>query len=202
MHHRLSICAAALAATFMATAAAADTLGTRANQRGVVTHIDEGLYQLGVDSTLQLNWLRDGDTALSRSNITGNAMLRYFIKPKLGVSGRAGGFYRSTGDTRDLGFLGSVWANYFMRLGEGMFFAPGAGAGLALGQRDIPTGTGTVAREGLFGAQLAGEMNVAMFLNQRFSLTAGPQLSLLLGSAGGTFVDLAGSFKVGAVYSY
>src|SRR5690606_25828573 len=109
----------------LAPVARADTLGTRANQRGVITQIDKGVFQLGIDSTLQVNWLQEGEAAGSRSNLTGNAMLRYFMRPKLGVSGRVGGIYRKDGETRDVGFVGSAWANYFMRLGEGMFFAPG-----------------------------------------------------------------------------
>jgi hypothetical protein len=43
---RLFALAGALAA--IAPAARADTLGTRAQQRGVITHIDKGVFQLGV----------------------------------------------------------------------------------------------------------------------------------------------------------
>ena len=185
-----------------APAASADTLGTRANQRGVITQIDKGVFQLGLDSTLQVNWLQEGEGAASRSNLTGNAMLRYFIRPKLGVSGRLGGLYRKDGETRDVGFIGSAWANYFMRLGEGMFFAPGVGAGLAVGQRDVPVGVGMVGRESLVGGLLGGELLAAMYLSPRFSLTGGPSFSLMFGSAGDSFVELNGSFKVGAVYSF
>ena len=205
MNHRLIIslgAAAVVAGLTPIPDAAADTLGTRAHQRGVITRIDKGVFQLGIDSTLQLNVLSAGGEADSRSNLTGNAMLRYFIKPKLGVSGRLGGLYKKAGDTRDLGFVGSAWANYFMRLGEGMFFAPGAGVGLVVGQRDLPTGVGMVSRESVVGGVLGLELTAAMYLSPRFSLTGGPDFSLMVGSAGDSFVELNGSFKVGAVYSY
>lgn len=192
----------ALGLTVGSVSVSADTLGTRAYQRGVITRIDKGVLQLGVDSTLQLGWQREGEVAASRANLTGTAMLRYFVRPGLGVSARLGGLYRRSGDTRDLGFQGVAWANYFLRLGEGMFVAPGAGVGLAVGQRDVPVATGMVERSSLVAGVGGVELMAAMYLSPRFSLSAGPSASLLVGSAGDSFVDLSGSFKVGAAYSF
>lgn len=197
--------AAAIAAClvlFAARNASADTLGSRKHQRGVVTRIDQGVFQLGVDSTLLLNWSREGGGSASRRHATGAAMLRYFLRPKLGVSARVGGLYQKDGVTRDLGFSGMGWANYFLRLGEGMFFAPGAGAGFVVGQRDLPAGPGEVRRDRLVGALGGVELVLAVYLGERFSVSAAPDLRMMVGSAGGSVVSLDGSFKVGAVYSF
>jgi hypothetical protein len=59
-----------------------------------------------------------------------------------------------------------------------------------------------VGRESLLGGLLGGELLAAMYLSPRFSLTGGPSFSLMFGSAGDSFVELNGSFKVGAVYSF
>ena len=193
---------AAAAILLAAGSARADQLGTRRHQRGAITHIDQGVFQLGIDSTLLVNWSREGDSSASRSHATGNVMLRYFLRPRLGVSGRLGGLLRKSGETRDLAFAASGWANYFMRLGEGMFFAPGLGAGLVAGQRDIPGAGGMVLRESLLGARFGTEILLAMYLSERFSLSAGPSFELTAGTAGASFVELDGSFKVGAVYSF
>jgi hypothetical protein len=188
--------------------ARADTLGTRAGQRGAITQIDKGVFQLGADSTLILGYSQEAEDSTFMANAAGSALFRYFVKKNLGISARLGGVYRKSGDARDLGFAGSVWANLFMRLGEGMFFTPGAGVGLLSTQRDLPLDGSTVARSSVLGGTVAAELPLAVFLNRRFSLTAGPELLLTVGGTtpeegdGTSFLSLDGGFKVGVAYSY
>ena len=197
----------ALALLLPATAHA-DSLNTRANQRGAYTQINKGVFQLGVDSTLILGYSQEADDSSFMANAIGSGVLRYFVKKNLGVSARLGGVYRKTGDARDLGFVGSIWANFFMRLGEGIFFAPGAGLGVMSTQRDLPMSGSTVARSSVIGGTAATELMLAVFLNKRFSLTAGPEFLLTIGGTtpeegdGTSFLSFDGGFKVGVAYTY
>ncbi len=192
----------------LAPTASADSLSTRAGQRGRITQIDKGVFQLGVDSTLILGYTQEGDDSEFMSNVVGSVLFRYFFKKNVGVSARVGGVYRKSGDARDLGFVGSVWANLFMRLGEGMFFTPGVGVGFRSTQRDIPIDSDTVARSSVLGGVAATELMLAVFLNRRFSLTAGPEFVLTVGNTdpeqgeGASFLSIDGGFKIGLAYSY
>lgn len=199
----LSLSSALLATILFCQAAHADTLGTRKNQRGAITQIDKGVWQMAIDSTMQLNYLSEGEQSESRSSLAANIILRYFIKPKVGVSGRLGAFLRKNGEIGDQSFTATGWANYYMRLGEGMFFAPGLGGGLVVGQRDLPgAAEGMVVRNNLVGVVLSTELLAAMYLSPRFSLTAGPDFSLLMANADGATTEFSGAFKIGAAYSY
>jgi hypothetical protein len=191
-----------------ALSARADSLSTRAGQRGRITQIDKGVFQLGADSTLILGYSQEADDSELMGNVVGSALFRYFFKKNVGISGRVGGVYRKSGDARDLGLVGSVWANLFLRLGEGMFFTPGVGFGFRSTQRDVPIGSDTVARSSVLGGIAATELMLAVFLNRRFCLTAGPEFVLTVGNTdpeqgeGTSFLSIDGGFKVGVAYSY
>jgi hypothetical protein len=205
---RTFVLAAAFAAVLaMPRVASADDLGSRQGQSGVITRVGKGVFQLGLDSTFILGVQNEGDESASRLNVTGNLALRYFIKDNLGISIRGGGLYRENGEVTDSGFVGAVWANYYMRLGEGVFLAPGAGTGLLVATREVPAGA-TVAQTSLLGGIGALEIPLAVFINRRFCLTAGPEIVLSAGSTtpemgdGESFLAIDGGFKIGAVYSY
>lgn len=205
---RLFVLAAAVAAAVAAPRlASADDLGSRQGQSGVITKVGRGVFQLGLDSTFILGVQNEGEDTASRLNVTGNLMLRYFFKDNLGVSIRAGGLYRENGEVTDSGFVGAAWVNYYMRLGEGVFLAPGVGTGMLFATREIPAGA-TVMQTSLLGGIGALELPLAVFVNRRFCLTAGPEIVLSAGSTtpeqgeGDSFFAIDGGFKVGAVYSY
>ena len=207
MSRTFVLAAAAAAAIAAPRVATADDLDTRQGQYGVITRINKGVFQLGLESTFILGVQQEGDDTASRLNATGNLTLRYFVKENLGVSIRAGGLYRENGEVTDAGFVGAAWVNYYMRLGEGVFLAPGVGAGLLFADREIPAGA-AVMKTALLGGVGAIEFPLAVFVNRRFCLTAGPEIVLSGGTTtpeqgeGDSFFAIDGGFKIGAVYSY
>jgi len=199
----------AVAGLLAITASAqADSLGTREDQRGAITRVDKGLMQLGAESTFILGYSQEADDSSFMTNTQVSAVFRYFIKKNLGLSGRFGPVYRKEGDARDLGFAGSVWANLFLRWGEGVFFTPGAGLGFLSTQRDIPVNETTVARSDVIGGTAGAEFLLAVFLNPRFSLVGGPEFLFSVGNTtpeqgdGESFTSLNGAFKVGVFYAF
>jgi hypothetical protein len=205
---RLITAASITLAIAVPQAAFADSLGSRERQRGVITKIDKGAKQLAVESTLILGYSQEGDDSSFMSNAVGSGVFRYFIKDNLGVSGRFGGIYKKSGDARDLGFVGAAWVNYYARMSEGMFFAPGAGLGVVSTQRDIPLDATNVARSSVLGGMAAAEFMLAVFLNPRFSITAGPEFVLTVGGTtpeegdGTSFMSFNGAFKVGVGFAF
>lgn len=192
----------------VSSSAVADTLGSRQGQSGVPTAIGKGVFQLGAESSFISSFVSENDVSDFRVNLRAAISLRYFVKDNLGVSARVGGILQKQGDTTDASGAGALWANYYMRLGEGVFLAPGAGAGFLFGERDVPAGTG-IARATLVGGTLAFELPITFFTSERFSLKAGPEFTLTAGSSlpegsdtstGYTSID--GSFKIGFDYAY
>jgi hypothetical protein len=200
------VVAAALA--LASTDVEADTLGSREHQRGAITRLTKGAFQLGVESSLILAYNQQGDDSSFRANTLGSAAFRYFYRDNIGLSARLGGLYRKTGEVRDTGFVGALWANYYFRLGEGMFFSPGAGLGMLFAERSVPITENQSMRATLVGGVVAAEFNLAVFLNRRFSLTAGPEVLVSFGGTspemgeGDSFFALDGGFKVGAAYAF
>jgi hypothetical protein len=186
----------------------ADTLGSRQAQSGAITRINKGVFQLGLDSTLILGYSAEGDSSLLRANLAGNLAVRYFPRDNLGISLRGGGIVRKAGDVTDHALVASAWVDAYLRLGEGMFFVPGAGVGALFGSREVPAGGGQVDQSSQVGGVAAVEALLAVFLSDRFSLAAGPQLTSSFGSTtpdGGdstSFVAVDGGFQVGAAYSF
>ncbi|HTM19821.1 MAG TPA: hypothetical protein VL172_04915 [Kofleriaceae bacterium] len=191
-----------------AVPAHADNLGSRRQQYDAITRINKGVFQLGVDSTLILGYSAEGDSSLLRANLAGNLALRYFPRNNLGISLRGGGIVRKAGDATDHAFALTAWVDAYLRLGEGMFFVPGIGAGALFGSREVPAGPGQIAEASQVGGIAAAELLLTVFLNHRFSLAAGPQLTSSFGSttpeAGDStsFVAIDGGFQVGAAYSF
>ncbi len=201
---------AAAAILITTTSAHADSLGSRSSQRGVITQIDKGAKQLFADSTMILGYTNEQDDSTFHANLVAAGGFRYFVKRNLGVSLRVGGVYRDNGETNDKLFAASLWANWFARLGEGMFAVAGVGAGFQAGNRDVVSpGTAMVSRSNFVAGTGATELMLAVFLNRRFSLAAGPELLFVAGSAkpdaGGdssTMVSVDGGFKITAAYAF
>lgn len=208
LHIRISV--VAIATLLLASSARADTLGSRKNQRGVITRLDKGVFQLGIEGTLNLNRVSEGDATSWRTGAAGTLVIRFFPKANLGVSVRGSGVYRKSPGYRDLGFLGMLWGNYYLRLGEGVFLAPGVGAGLMVGQRDLETeASPTVVRANLTTGAAGIELPLAVFLSRRFALTAGPEFLLAFGNTkvegsddSTSHFSIDGTIKAGVVYSF
>lgn len=199
----------ALVGVLVGAQAQADTLGGRSGQHGAVTKIDKGVFQLGVEGTMTMTFDQQGDDSLFRSNSVSSLAFRYFPRENLGISARGGFSYRAVGETASRGFVGSFWANYYMRLGEGMFFAPGAGFGFLSAGRQTPVDGGSLIVSDVVGGTASTEFLLAVFLGERFSLCAGPEFVLSGGTAtpadgeeGASFLSLDGGLKVGLAYSY
>lgn len=200
---------ALLVSLTFATAAHADSLSSRRNQRGVVTQIDKGVKQLFADSTMILGYSKQEDASSFRANLVAAGGFRYFVKRNLGVSLRLGGVYRDSGEVNDKLFAASLWADIYGRLGEGIFAVAGAGFGTQIGNRDtIPAGTNMVNRASFVAGTAGAEFMLAVFLNRRFSLAAGPELLLVAGSAkpetgdSTSMLSLDGGFKIAAAYAF
>jgi len=192
-----------------AVTAHADQLGSRRYQSGAITRINKGVKQLALESTWVLTFDQQGDASAFRTNTVIGAAFRYFLKDNLGLSLRGGFSYRKAGDSADKGFLGAMWANYYVRLGEGMFFSPGVGAGFVNSGRETPVGGGILEHSDVVAGVAGVEFMLAVYIGPRFHLLAGPEFLYSIGKAtpsqggeGSGFSSLDGTLKIGMGYSF
>lgn len=122
--------------------------GTRGFER-----IQKGLWQIGLDNLLLVNYSSSEDdaTKVTTSNLRVAYMAgitpRYFIMDNLSVGLSVNAFYElneqavsgagadATTTASDTGFLGLAVANYHIRLGNSLFIRPGVGVGYFYGDR-------------------------------------------------------------------
>jgi hypothetical protein len=200
---------ALIIALLLPTIAAADTLGSDENQRGFVTAIDKGVFQLGVDALMTSSYQKDeGADSVFRANGLARLTLRYLVARNVGVGIHAGLLVRKTGSAyRDLAFAGDLALRWYGRLGSGAFFAPELALGMLIGDRDITVGE-TELHNSLIGFTAGVKVPVAFFVGKRFSVEAGPELLFSTGSvkpkdgdsSSTTALDIG--FFVGALYSF
>lgn len=190
------------------TTAHADALVSSDYDRGVITRIHQGVFQLGVSQTFIMTYVNDNDTSSFRANIIQTLAMRLFIRDNIAVSFQPSLVYRKAGEVRDLGFQGVVWGNYYFRLGKSVFLTPGVGAGVFRGQRDIPIDDVNILRSNILGLVAGFEIPLVLFATHSFSVKAGPEFVLTAGGStpdmgeSGSYFHLDGAFKVGVDYSF
>jgi hypothetical protein len=195
-----------LVAAAAATARAQSTVTSRPYSG--YNQIARGVNELGLDSLLIVNWANEGDDSALRMSVLGGLSGRRFIRANLAVGLAARGFYRSSGGPdRDAGALVGLEIGRYLRLGEGIFLAPTAGAGVLFGTRRTPIDDLTTREASLFGGAVTLGLPLVLYAWERFNVRAGPSVVFSLGNAtaGGestAFSHLDAGFSVGAAYYF
>jgi len=206
LFHRIPIALAALA--LVTSTACASLVRPNVDQRGAVTRIPRGVVQLGVSDSLSMTYVKEGSESSFRTHLIQSLGVRYFVKDNLGVSFYPGVVYRKAGRTRDLGFQGVAWVNHYVRIGPSVFLAPGAGAGMFVGQRDTPIDDANVVRTSIVSGLIGIELPVVVFGGRSLSARAGPEFVFAAGAStpadgnSQAHVLLDGGFKVGLTYRF
>ena len=170
--------------------------------------IAKGVNELGVDSLLIFDWANEGDDSALRMSVLGGLAGRRFIRPNLAVGLTARGFYRSSGGPdRDAGGLIGLEIARYLRLGEGVFLAPTAGAGVLFGTRRTPIDEVMTREASLLGGAASISLPLVLYAWEKFNVRAGPSFVFSLGNATAegvatSFSHLDGGFSVGAAYYF
>lgn len=179
----------------------------RSRNSGSVNKLKKGLMDIGVDSLWILAYSQDETTETSRLSLQTGITIRRFIRDNLAVGGRASGFYHSFGEAdEERGAMGMLVANYYMRLGSGMFFAPGVSVGGLIGTREsmLPA----VGDSNLLGATMGLSLPFAFYAWETFNLRAGFDLLVTVGTAtpeqgeSSSYTTVDGGFSVGGGYFF
>lgn len=217
------IALALLALVWTGTAQARTVSGT---YRG---KIKKGVFQLGFDNFLlfrsDTTSPPDSDDSTAVSNLiwTGGITPRYFVINNLAVSAQLNFFIESQKtvttigstetetETSDSGFLGIVMAHYYVHTTGGMFFKPGIGGGYLSATRSIPDPTDAAKKIESSISGIVGKLDLGLeyFATRQFSLRAGPEVLLRLGSEtfeddseGPTSTRIDATFAVGFGYVF
>lgn len=182
--------------------------------------INKGVVDLGFfDSLFLLRYLNDSSRQSSSMVVAfiGGFTPRYFVIDNLAIglsfNLMAQKEWVVAGsdqiDSSDLGFLGLVTANYYIRLGHSAFWKPGIGGGGFVGSRDIPgVDPGTEIESSLYGGAVRIDLGFAVYLSKFVNLRAGPDLLMRFGvdqpvdAEGSSFVELDAGLAVGFGYSF
>lgn len=243
MRSKLLVPAVSLVCGLVMTAgeARADTVGS--NYRGF-TAVAKGVKEVGLDNLFLLRYnsapLTDApNTTVSTTDISyvGGLTPRYFVTNNVALALNLNFFYRSNGQTTeiedpatgdvteetasstDTGFLGFAMVNYYMRLGNSMFFKPGIGGGGFVGSRTRPSQDqpGQETKTSLTGGAGRLDLGFAFYTSQSFNLKAGVDVIARFGSekpeegavlASGeepesqSFTTVDAGFNVGFAYSF
>jgi hypothetical protein len=175
----------------------------RAEAWGGWDRLPKGTFEIGIDNLLLMRNQsltpdpdNQPDDSTSSFNLTyiGGLTPRYFVIDNLGIgldldllmenrstTTKVSGT-ETTVKSSDVGFLGLLKANYYLRLAQSFFFMPGLGAGWAFGTRSVPVeGTVDQKREssiGGFAAKL--ELGFCYYAGEHVNLKAGPNMLLRL----------------------
>ncbi|TNF31070.1 MAG: hypothetical protein EP329_12900 [Deltaproteobacteria bacterium] len=131
----------------LATAAQADTLGpTQQSERGYITNLSKGLMEVGLDSlivwTSRSLTVNDIETSSSEMTLSVGPTFRYFVIDNLGVALNVNALVTrrnpGTEAVTEMGVLALLDVDYYLKLGKGMFFKPGVGAGGLFKTRSEP----------------------------------------------------------------
>lgn len=242
MRRRMLVGLACLGISMTAAAqASAETVGS--NYRGF-TSVAKGVKEIGADNIFLLRYnsvpLPDApDTTVSNMDIAyvGGLTPRYFLTEHIALALNLNYFYRknsttieqpdpATGDpvettetASDQGVLGFAMLNYYMRLGNSMFFKPGIGGGGFVGTRRRPT-EGQVGQEtktSLTGGAGRLDLGFAFYTSQNFNIKAGLDVIARFGSEkpeadvttttgeepeSQSFTTVDAGFNVGFAYSF
>jgi hypothetical protein len=204
----------------------------RAITRGTtgVESVQKGVWELGHEQMLLVRWFSgtapDGSGTTSSqlsANFIGGIAPRYFIINNLAVGVSVNAFLgmsslTSTGaggqtvtaESKDIGLLAMATVNYYLRLGFGLFFAPGIGLGGFYGQRFTPdpTDPGRALQTVLVGGAGRLDLGFVFFASRHVSLKAGLDVLFRVGSERFTqgdpasFSSVEAGIHAGIAYSF
>jgi hypothetical protein len=199
--------AAAVALTGSTSAHAQRTV--RASGSGA-ERIAQGIIELGVDGLWIMTLSKEGEDAelVTHTTVVAGLSARYFVRANIALTLTGDGFCRSgPADASDTGALVLVGASGYLRLGEGMFFAPGLAGGLLVGSRTTPTGPDTTRQDGLLGGAIRVDLPFVFYAWERFNLRGGLGFVVSLGTVGAEelatdFLAVDGGVDVGFGYYF
>ncbi len=175
------------------TVSHADTLTPKGiDTRGVITHISKGVFELGIDSTLIFQSRSDEDaggitTTSTQLTVVAALTPRYFIIDNLSAS-LSLGFLATSGsvDTVSTSETGGVFlaaADYYLRLGGGLFIKPGLGVGGFITNTSVDIGAGLSQDESGSGFAGRAQLGLVYYASSRFNVKAGLDFLMLFGSS-------------------
>lgn len=174
-----------------------------------INRIAKGVTDIGLDNLWILSFQEQDDASTFRMSLTSGITARRFIKDNIAVGVNVSGFRRQFGETEtEMGAMASLVANYYARLGSGMFVAPGIGVGGMFGTREQPTMTGLLNESTVVGGTLSLSLPLAFYAWKTFNVRAGLSMLVAAGSAtpengeSTTFVTVDGGFNVGFGYYF
>lgn len=190
-----------------------------------IERISAGVMELGLDAILLVrfssNSQGDATSSVLDATFMGGLTPRYFLADNLSLALNLNVFYgrlstetsTPAGDSEvtisDLGFLGVLLCNYYLRLGYGMFWKPGLGVGGFYGTRSIPAGTGLSAESAVYGGVVQFDLGFVYYAGPHFNLKAGPQILVRFGKEkaesapeADDLITVEAAFNAGLAYSF
>jgi len=185
-----------------------------------IERISGGVFELGLDNLLLVRYQSTGSDPNTVSTLeasyVGGLTPRYFLADNFSLAANLELFYGKRSETAggvestssDLGFLGLVMANYYVRLGWGMFFAPGIGGGGFYGTRSTPSATpGMTDNAALYGGAVKVDLGFVFYAGPHFNLKGGPDVLIRFGNVkpegvdGESLMSVEAGFHIGLAYS-
>ena len=203
------------------------TPGTRGYER-----VTGGVFDLGFENLLLVHFLSSNEPAASTSGVSssstyiaymGGLVPRVFIIDNLALGLSLNIFYQSntiemttggtttTTDSSDLGFIGFLMINYYLRLGYSLFFKPGVGVGGFYASRETPyngdPGSALEIETDLYGFAGRVDLGLIYYAGAHFNLRAGIDIIIRYGSeaygnASESFYSVDAAFGAGLGYSF
>ena len=187
-----------------APAAQADTLGPSSREeRGFITRLGKGLFELGVGSLLvytsRTTGIDESEASTSAATVAVGPSLRYFLIDNfalmLDVSALIAHQSASTtvagatseSSTTEVGVLGLVGADYYLSLSKNMFFKPGLAVGGFWKSYSEPSPADPDATRKVTSAGGAGRVQLGLvyYTSPKFNLKAGLDVLALFGTRSG-----------------
>ncbi len=199
---------------------------------GGFSAIEAGVFEFGFDNMLLVNSHTqevsagsDDSVNVTRAAWVGSLTPRYFVARNFSVGLGLNlslasqsmtvtiADQETTDESSDMVFMPIVSANYYIRLGHGMFFKPGIGGGAFFGTRSVPgTEPGTTFDSSLSGGAGLVDLGVAYYASQHVNFKAGVNIIARFGGEtpdtgaddveGIGFTDIDAGASVGIAYSF
>lgn len=231
---RRVVLATAVAAALLLTAGGAAAQGTVGSGTRGYERIQRGVVDIGIENMLLVHYIApavagDGESTSLYATYAGGLAFRYFLMNNLAVGITGAVLYQRNEDTAtaldadgnpsgsttressDLGFIGFVMLNYYLRLGNSLFFKPGVGGGALYATRSVPdpSNPGISIESTLIGGTARLDLGFAYYASPNFTLRAGPDIVLRLGvqefddgRQSESFTSVDAGFNVGLGYSF
>lgn len=210
-----------------ASAQYAVTPGTDGYER-----VTRGVFDLGTEHLLLVHFLSSSEPAASDAGLSTESMYvaymgglvpRYFLLDNFAIGMSLNIFYQSntitisggghdqTITSDDLGFIGFLMANYYIRLGYSLFFKPGIGVGGFYASREAPLdtlGSGVELESDIYGFAGRVDLGLVYYAGQHFNLRAGIDILIRAGyesapnGEGDSFYSVDAAFGAGLGYSF